>query len=90
MGTDTLGCMTEGTHISVNPLPTVDAGTSNKFAMEIPLPLAELEPQATRDNGVTDGVAFHPLPPHYILLQEPMPMAVDSDTISIGVWRHHQ
>ena len=61
-GTDANGCVnTDQVDVTVNPLPTVNAGTDQTICEGVQVTLAGSGAVSyTWDNGVTDGVAFNP------------------------------
>ena len=88
-GTDTLGCVAEDTTtITVNPLPTVDAGTFQQICDGDTVTLSGTGAATyTWDNGQTDGIEFTPSATTlYTVIGTDANGCIDSDTVSIGVW----
>ena len=88
-GTDTLGCVAEDTTtITVNPLPTVDAGTFQQICDGDTVTLSGTGAATYAwDNGLTDGTEFTPSTTTlYTVIGTDANGCIDSDTVSIGVW----
>jgi len=88
-GTDTLGCVAEDTTtITVNSLPTVDAGIFQQICAGDTVTLSGTGAATyTWDNGQTDGTEFTPTTTTlYTVIGTDANGCIDSDTISIGVW----
>ena len=88
-GTDTLGCVAEDTTtITVNPLPTVDAGTFQQICDGDTVTLSGTGAATYAwDNGQTDGTEFTPTTTTlYTVIGTDANGCIDSDTVSIGVW----
>jgi len=88
-GTDTLGCVAEDTTtITVNSLPTVDAGIFQQICDGDTVTLSGTGAATyTWDNGLTDGIEFTPsVTTLYTVIGTDANGCIDSDTVSIGVW----